>query len=59
MEPQTERWYSMKEMTQYLGVSRDTVINWIKEREMPAYKVGRLWRFKIHEVETWMKNQNG
>ena len=30
MEPTIERWYSMKEICEYLGVSRDTVDAWMK-----------------------------
>ena len=51
-----ERWYSMKEITAYLGVSRDTVVNWIEKRNMPAAKIGHLWKFKISEVDAWMKS---
>ena len=51
-----ERWYSMKEIMEYLGVSRDTVIDWIERRNMPAAKIGRLWKFKISEVDAWMKS---
>lgn len=41
---------------EYLGVSRDTVLDWIKRRNMPAAKIGRLWKFKISEVDAWMKS---
>lgn len=53
-----ERWYSMKEITEHLGVSRDTVLNWIEKRNMPAVKIGRLWKFKISEVDAWIKEGN-
>jgi excisionase family DNA binding protein len=41
-----------------LGVSRDTVLTWIAKRGMPASKVGRLWKFKISEVDSWVKEGN-
>ena len=42
MDSNIERWYSMKEICEYLGVSRDTVLDWIERRNMPAAKIGRL-----------------
>lgn len=51
----TEKWLSMKEVSAYLGISRDTVMNWIKKEGMPAHQKGRLWRFDINEIDEWMK----
>lgn len=38
MDFSIDRWYSLSEITQYLGISRDTVLTWIAERNMPAHK---------------------
>jgi len=51
-----EKWSSMDIITDYLGVSRETVLQWIGNRNMPAHKVGRLWKFKISEVDNWIRS---
>lgn len=51
-----ERWYSTKEVCEHLGVSRDTLLVWINEKGLPASKVGRNWKFKLSEVDTWVKS---
>lgn len=51
-----ERWVTLKDMQEYLGVGRDTIMQWIEKRNMPAYKVGRLWKFKYSEVDDWIRS---
>lgn len=51
-----ERWYSMKEISEYLGITRDTALSWIERRGMPGVKVGRTWKFKISEIDAWMRS---
>ena len=53
---QENKWLSMKEVCEYLHISRDTVKNWISKEGMPAHQKGRLWRFDINEIDEWMKN---
>lgn len=55
MNNNIERWCSLKEIMEHLGVSRDTVMKWIEQKNMPAAKMGRLWKFKISEVDAWLK----
>ena len=52
---QIERWHSMKEISEYLGITRDTTLSWIEKRGMPGVKVGHTWKFKISEVDAWMR----
>lgn len=55
-EQQMEKWSTLKEVQEYLGVSRETMLIWIAKRSMPAYKVGRLWKFKLSEVDEWVRS---
>ena len=50
------RWVSMSEICEHLGISRDTAIKWINKKELPAHKIGRLWKFKIEEVDDWVRS---
>ena len=49
-----ERWLSVDEISNYLGVKRDTVYKWITRKRLPAHKVGRLWKFRKWEVDDWV-----
>lgn len=51
-----DRWLSVEEICEYLGVKRDTVYKWINEKSMPAHRVGRLWKFKKDELDEWIKD---
>jgi excisionase family DNA binding protein len=48
------RWLSVAEIAEYLGVKPDTVYKWITRKSMPAHKLGRLWKFKTDEVDEWI-----
>ena len=52
-ENNVEKWSTLKEVQEHLGVGRETILHWISLRGMPAYKVGRLWKFKLSEVDDW------
>ena len=56
MSNTAESWVSIKEIAAHLGVSRDTVLNWIAKKELPAHKVGKLWKFQISEVDNWIRS---
>jgi excisionase family DNA binding protein len=41
---------------EYLDVSRETVLQWIDNKGMPAHKAGREWKFKISEVDEQIRS---
>jgi len=51
-----ERWHSVDEVAEHLGVARDTVYRWIERKALPAHRVGRLWKFKLSEVDDWVRS---
>jgi excisionase family DNA binding protein len=51
-----ERWYSVEEIAEHLGVSKETIYRWVEKGKIPASKVGRQWKFKVSEVDEWVKN---
>ena len=51
----TEPWVSLEEIAQHMGVSQDTIHRWIRNRNMPSHQIGRLWKFKISEVDEWVR----
>ena len=53
-----DRWLSMEEICQYLGVTDDTVHNWIRKKNMPAVKLGRCWKFKKDQVDEWVESNS-
>lgn len=50
-----DRWLSVDEIAEYLGVKRDTIYRWINDKSMPAHKIGRLWKFKKIQVDEWVE----
>ena len=50
-----DRWLSVDQNCEYLGVSRDTVNAWLRGKGLPGHKVGRLWKFKRGEVDGWVR----
>lgn len=51
-----ERWLSLEEIANHIGCSKDTIRNWIKKDTIPYHKVGRMYKFKISEVDTWINS---
>lgn len=53
-----ERWVGVEDVAAHLGVAKDSVYRWIEERGLPAHRVGRLFRFKLSEVDDWVRQDS-
>lgn len=49
-----EAWVSTKDIAKHLGVTLETLRKWIKKGTIPCHRVGKLWKFKISEVDAWV-----
>ncbi len=49
-----ERWVSVDDVAAHLGVAKDSVYRWIDGKGLPAHKLGKLWKFKLSEIDTWV-----
>ena len=45
---------TIEEVAKYLRVSERTVYDWAQKGEIPAGKIGTVWRFKKQEIENWV-----
>ena len=45
-----DKWIGIEEAANFLGVTKDTIRNWIKKNNIPAHKIGKLWKFRKSEL---------
>lgn len=50
-----EPWASVEQVANHLGVAKDTVYRWIDSKGLPAHRIGRLWKFKLSDVDDWVR----
>lgn len=53
-----DRWLSVQEIAHYLGISKETVYRWLDCKRIPAHKIGKQWKFRTDEVDSWVKSGN-
>jgi len=46
-----------RQVTDLLGFSAGTVVDWAEQGRIPAFKVGGRLRFRLSEVEAWIERQ--
>jgi excisionase family DNA binding protein len=50
-----EKWVNLEDIAEYLSVSVDTVRTWIRNKKIPVNKAGKRYKFKISEIDEWVR----
>jgi excisionase family DNA binding protein len=48
-----------EDVCKYLKIPRSTLYKLCRDKKIPAFRVGRHWRFNKDKVEGWVDNQEG
>ena len=51
-----DKWVNLEDIAEYLSVTEDTARTWVRDGKLPAYKVGRRYKFKLSEVDEWVRS---
>ena len=54
--PLDDKYISIEEAADYLGIKVVTLSGWIKKKDIPAHRVGKLWKFKCSELDEWINS---
>jgi excisionase family DNA binding protein len=49
----------IRQASDYLGISSDTLYKYASEAFIPAFKLGNRWRFRRSRLDEWMDQQSG
>jgi len=52
-----DKWLTLEQIAEYLQMSTSSIYKMAQAGKIPAYKVGRQWRFKIEEIDKWVEKQ--
>ncbi len=48
---------NIREASHYLGISPDTLYNYVSTKQIPGFKLGNRWKFKKTMLDRWMVKQ--
>ncbi|MCJ7494659.1 MAG: helix-turn-helix domain-containing protein [Deltaproteobacteria bacterium] len=55
--PGNEEVLTVKEASGYLKIAEKTLYRFIREQNIPAFKLGREWRFKKSLLDEWIEKR--
>lgn len=55
---ETREVMGIREASDYLGISRETLYKYVVGERIPAFKLGNRWKFKKTILDRWMERQS-
>jgi excisionase family DNA binding protein len=50
-----DKWLTLEQIAKYLQMSTSSIYKMAQTGKIPAYKVGRQWRFKKEDIDKWVE----
>jgi excisionase family DNA binding protein len=47
---------TVKDLASYMHCHESTIYRLVKHRELPAFRLGGAWRFRITDIDRWSTN---
>lgn len=51
-----ENYIGIEEAAIFLNIKPVTLRKWIKDKCVPAHRIGKQWKFKRSELEAWVRS---
>ena len=51
-----DKWFNIEDVAEYLSITEETARTWLKEGKLPAYRVGKRFKFKLSDVDEWVRS---
>jgi len=51
-------WLTLEEAAKHLKIGKSTIYRLAREGDLPAHRMGRVWRFDVDELDAWVKNSH-
>ena len=57
MNVYSDKWIDLETAAEYLGIRPGTLREWIRKgKGVPGHKIGKHWKFKVSELDEWVKS---
>ena len=52
-----DKYITVDELSEYLRVHKITIYRMLKQRKLPAFRIGSDWRFNLETIKQWQLDQ--